>query len=80
MGWSGKRNGELLQLMAAQGFQVLLTVDQNLRYQHNLQSVEVAVIVLVAMSNRLADLQPLLPSAQAALTTISPGQVVEITA
>ena len=30
MGWSSKRNGELLQLMAAQGFEVFLTVDQNL--------------------------------------------------
>jgi hypothetical protein len=36
MGWSGKRNGELLQLMAGQGFEVFLTVDQNLRYQQNL--------------------------------------------
>jgi hypothetical protein len=30
MGWSGKKNGELLQLMTGQGFEVLLTVDQTL--------------------------------------------------
>jgi hypothetical protein len=32
MGWSGKKNGELLQLMSQAGFTILLTTDQNLRY------------------------------------------------
>ena len=80
MGWSGKKNGELLALMVAQDFEVLITVDQNLRHQQNLQAVGVAVIVLVAASNRLADLMLLLPSAHVALSSISPGDVVEITA
>ena len=40
MGWSGKRNGELLQLMTAQRFEVLMTVDQNLRYQQKLQAAD----------------------------------------
>jgi len=80
MGWSGKKNGELLQLMAGQVFEVLLTVDQSIRHQQNLQAAGVAVLVLVAPSNRLADLVPLIPSAQAALASIKPGDVVEITA
>jgi hypothetical protein len=80
MGWSGKKNGELLQLMAAQGFEVLLTVDRGVRHQQNLQAAGIAVVVLVAASNRLADLVPLVPSAQAALGAIKPGDVVEITA
>jgi len=33
MGWSSKRNGDLLKLMIADGFDTLLTVDQNLRAQ-----------------------------------------------
>jgi hypothetical protein len=80
MGWSGQKNGELLQRMAAQGFEVLVTVDQNLRHQQNLPTAGVAVIVLVATSNRLLDLVPLMPSARATLGSISPGDVVEITA
>jgi hypothetical protein len=80
MGWSGKKNGELLALMVAQGFEVLMTVDQNVRHQQNLQAFDVAVIVLVGASNRLADLVPLMPSAQVALSSISHGDVVEITA
>lgn len=33
MGWSGEKNGELLNLCEAEGFPVLLTGDQNLSYQ-----------------------------------------------
>src|SRR5438045_2284499 len=80
MGWSGKKNGELSQLMAGQAFEVLLTVDQSIRHQQSWQAAGVAVLVLVAMSNRLADLVPLAPSALAALGSIRPGDVVEVTA
>jgi hypothetical protein len=79
MGWSGKKNGELLQLLAGQGFDVLLTVDQSIRYQQNLHAAGVAVVVLVAPTNRLADLVPCMPAARAALSSIKPGDVVEIT-
>jgi hypothetical protein len=78
LGWAGKKNGELLALMAADGFEVLLTVDQNLRHQQNLAAAGVAVVVLVAATNRLADLLPLVPSALAALAAIKSGDVVEI--
>src|SRR4051812_18948652 len=80
MGWSGKKNGELLALMAAQGFEALVTVDQSLRHQQNLQATGIAVVVLVATSNRLADLVSLAPSALAALATTKPGDLVEVTA
>lgn len=78
MGWSGKKNGELLSLMSQEGFTILLTTDQNLRYQQNLQQAGVAVVVLVASSNRLPDLLPLIPDALNALKTIAPGQVIEV--
>lgn len=79
MGWSGKKNGKLLQLMQQEGFTILLTTDQNLRYQQNLAQARVAVIVMVASSNRLRNLVPLLPNVRKALDTIVEGEVVEIT-
>lgn len=79
MGWSGKKNGELLQLMRQEGFTILLTTDQNLRHQQNLEQVGIAVIVMVASSNRLPNLLPLLPSVRNALDKIVGGEVVEIT-
>jgi hypothetical protein len=78
MGWSGKKNGELLKLMSQAGFTILFTTDQNLRYQQNLEQAGVAVVVLVARSNRLPDLVPLIPDILSALSTIAPGQVIEV--
>ena len=51
MNWCGKKNGELLSLMTAAGFEVLLTVDQNIVHQQNLQAAGVAVVVLVARTS-----------------------------
>ena len=76
MGWSGKKNGELLQLMSEEGFTVLLTTDRNLQYQQNLQQVGIAVVVMVASSNRLLDLIPLIPKVGNALAQVTPGQVI----
>ncbi|MFM5987135.1 MAG: DUF5615 family PIN-like protein [Sphaerospermopsis kisseleviana] len=78
MGWSGKKNGELLRLMSQEGFTILLTTDQNLRYQQNLQQAGVAVLVLIALSNKLADLLPLIPETRKVLNKITLGAVIEI--
>jgi hypothetical protein len=79
-GWSGKKNGVLLAQMSSAGFDVLLTVDQGLRYQQNLKSSGVAVVVMFGASNQLADLAPLVPSVLLALETVRPGDVVEVRA
>jgi len=79
MGWSGKKNGELLKLMQQEGFTILLTTDQNLRHQQNLRKTGVAVVVMVAPSNRLADLIPLLPNVSEAIKRIVVGEVIEVT-
>jgi len=60
MGWSAIKNGELLAL-AAKHFDVFVTVDRNLSFQQNLPAFDIAVVVLRASSNRLADLKPLVP-------------------
>jgi len=57
---------------------ILLTTDQNLRYQQNLQQAGVAVVVLVAPSNKLSDLLPLILGARNVLNTVTPGGVIEV--
>jgi hypothetical protein len=76
-GWASKKNGELLRLMSGQ-FDVFITIDNNLQYQHNLAHSSVAYIVLVAHNNKLATLKPLMPKVLEALETILPGQTMEI--
>ena len=74
-GWAGKSNGELLSL-AETAFEVFVTLDTNLRYQQNLAGRRIAVIVMVAASNRLEQLSPLFPACAEALNTIKRGDVV----
>ena len=72
MGWATIKNGELLTL-AAQQFDAFVTVDRNLSFQQNLAAFPIAIFVLRARTNRLADLRPLVPALLAALSTSKPG-------
>ena len=49
-GWSTLKNGELLTAAESAGFEVLVTTDGNLRYQQNLLSRAIAVVVLSTTS------------------------------
>jgi hypothetical protein len=60
------KNGELLAL-AANAFDVFVTVDRNLSFQQNVPEFAIAVMLLRARSNRLADLQLLVPDLLAAI-------------
>ena len=61
MGWSGTENGELLSIAADAGFKALITVDKNIEYQQNLDTLPIAIIVLSAPRNTIHYLQPLIP-------------------
>ena len=77
-GWAGRRNGDLLRLMLAAGFQAFVTADRNLAYQQNVAAAGVAVLVLRARSNRERDLLPLMPALAAAIATAAVGQVTHV--
>lgn len=77
MGWTGIKNGQLLSLAEAE-FDIFVTVDRNLSFQQNLPQFDLAVIVLQASSNRLADLKPLVPKVLAILTTVAKGEATTI--
>ncbi|WP_238393467.1 hypothetical protein, partial [Myxacorys almedinensis] len=49
-GWSALTNGELLNMAERNGYDLLITTDQNLRYQQNLASHRIAVVVLLSTS------------------------------
>jgi hypothetical protein len=77
-GWAGLKNGDLLKAAAAAGFEVLITMDRNLRFQQNLQLQSVGVVLLRVRTNRLADLLPLIPATLAAIAAVAPGSIVEV--
>lgn len=49
-GWSDLKNGDLLARAEAEGFDALVTTDQNLRYQQNLSGRSLGVLVLTTTS------------------------------
>jgi hypothetical protein len=78
MGWSSKRNGELLQLMTEAQFEGLLTVDRNIEYQQNIGSSRIGVVIVTARRNRLKELRPLIPQIRAALADLKAGKVAKV--
>ena len=79
MGWSGKKNGELLRL-AATRFDAFVTVDQSLAYQQDVRRLEIAVVTLVAHSNDIDALRPLIPRLKQLLRKVKAGQVLRVRA
>jgi predicted nuclease of predicted toxin-antitoxin system len=76
-GYGGKTNGELLA-SAESTYDVLVTIDKNIRFQQNLTGRRIALLILRAPSNDVSDIRPLVPDALAALESIQPGAVIEI--
>jgi predicted nuclease of predicted toxin-antitoxin system len=74
-GWSGVKNGKLLALAAA-SFDAFITVDKNLPYQQNLETLPIALVVLDCHSNELHALLPMMPALEGALATLQPRAYV----
>ena len=75
MNWATKKNGELLKA-AERNFEVLITTDQNMKYQQNLKGRQLGIIVLP--TNFLPAVLGMAGKIAAALTRIQPGEYVEI--
>jgi predicted nuclease of predicted toxin-antitoxin system len=70
-------NGDLLRVSATR-FDVLSTADQNLEFQQNPSTLPIAVIVLVAESNRLESLERLIPELLQALEKTRPKTLARV--
>lgn len=76
LGWSDLSNGDLLQAAENAGFGVLVTTDQNLRYQQNLQQRHIAIVVLLSTSWPKIRLQT--DKISAVVNSVQPGGYVEV--
>lgn len=80
LGWSGIKNGELIQRAANDGFDAMLTMDDGVEYQQNLATLPIAVVILEATSNDFDDLKTLLPTLKDALAALKPRSIVRVRA
>jgi predicted nuclease of predicted toxin-antitoxin system len=76
-GWSGKENGELLEL-AQEEFDAFVTMDKGIAHQQNLARFDLAIVLLQAKSNSYEDLEPLMDRANALLREARPGRLVRV--
>ncbi len=75
-GWDRISNGELLEVAEAAGFDLLLTTDKRIRYQQNLTSRKIAIVVLGNSTWRLVRMY--LDRIALAVAEATPGSYAEV--
>lgn len=75
-GWSKLSNGDLLSVAENEGYQLLITTDQNLRYQQDISERRLAVLVLLSTSWPRIQLR--VDAIQAAVETVDLGSYKEV--
>ena len=75
-GWETLRNGELIDRAEQEGNEVLITTDQKLRYQQNLEGRKLAIIVL--LKNNWPRVRTRTKEILATLEETQPGEVREV--
>jgi len=77
-GWGSFKNGELLR--RAEGrFDVLLTADRRMRYQQNLTSFVIGVVVIVTPRLQLQLMERSIAELRAAIDRVAPGEIIQVT-
>ena len=75
-GWELMENGELIRKAEEDGYDVIVTTDQNMRYQQNLTGSRLAIVVLMATA--WPRVQHRTEEIRAAIQEVEPGQVREV--
>jgi len=68
-------NGELFSVAEQNGFDVLLTVDSNIKSQQNITGRQFAILILRAFNNRLQTHAAMIDEFYRALSRIQPGEI-----
>jgi hypothetical protein len=77
LAWTTLRNGDLISQAEVAGFEVLVTTDQNLKYQQNLSERRLAVVVLLSTS--WPRIQARIFAVAKAVDEATPGSYAEVT-
>jgi hypothetical protein len=76
-GWAGVKNGDLLRRMSGD-YDALLTMDRSIEFQQNIAALPFGILLLLALSNRMVHLLPLVPAVLEALPTLKAGELRRI--
>ena len=75
-GWELLENGELIRKAEEDGYDLIVTTDQSIRYQQNLTDVRLAIVVLLSpawprVQHRTAEIRQ-------AIEAAGPGELLEV--
>ena len=72
-GWTGFKNGQLMKVATAAGFDILLTIDKNVLHQQNIGKYPLVIAVLDSPSSKLEMLINYLPPLEQLLSSFAKG-------
>ena len=75
-GWETLRNGDLLRCAEEDGYELLITTDQSMRYQQNLTDRNIAVLIL--LSNSWPRIRLQVDRIREVVTGMAAGQIEEV--
>ena len=75
-GLAAVSNGDLIQLAAEQGYDVLITADQNIQHQQNTSQISIGIVVL--LSNRWPLVRNHTPAIIQAVHAVRPGEIIRV--
>ena len=78
MKWNSKKNGELLTLLDDNEFDVLITLDKNLKHQQNLTRFKTKIICLKAIDSKIETLIPFIGQTLEILKSENISKYIEV--
>ncbi len=76
-GWRSFKDSPLLASAEGQ-FDVFVTIDRNLEYQHNLKPLKIGFVVARVPSNEIASYLPIFAALQYAAECVEQGEVIHV--
>lgn len=77
-GWDTLSNGALLNAAEEAGVELLLTTDRRIRYQQNLQTRRIALVVLIPVLTRWSLVRQHTEHIAATVASAKPGSYAEV--
>ncbi len=77
MGWHQLKDHMLLPLLQDR-FDVVVTIDQGMEYEHNLKSLRFGLVIVHVPKNKVEFYLPLMPELRDAVEQVRGGEVVHI--
>jgi hypothetical protein len=77
LGWHGLKDNVLLSRLQGH-FDVLVTIDRGIEFEHNLGKLRLAIVVVHVEKNKIEFYRPLAAALLEAIDRLAPGEVIHV--